>query len=97
MARGRDRLTQGLRKAGFDVLPCDGTYFLTTDIRALGFNDSDLEFCKMITKEARVAAVPISAFYGDPSEAPQNFVRFCFCKPDALLDEAVERLGKWSA
>ncbi len=92
IARGRDRLTVGLRDIGFDVLPSDGTYFLTTDIRSLGFNGNDLEFCKHITKEAGVAAVPISAFYGDVSQAPQHFARFCFCKPDALLDEAVGRL-----
>ena len=94
LARGRNRLTQGLRDIGLDVLPCDGTCFLTNDIRSLGFNGTDLEFCKHITKEAGVAAVPISAFYGDPRAAPQHFVRFCFCKPDTLLDEAVGRLQR---
>jgi N-succinyldiaminopimelate aminotransferase len=40
-----------------------------------------------------VAAIPVSAFYG--ADAPDNFLRFCFCKRDEVLDEALKRLEKW--
>jgi N-succinyldiaminopimelate aminotransferase len=46
-----------------------------------------------MTAEAGVAAVPVSAFY--VSDAPKSFLRLCFCKRDAVLDEAVERMRGW--
>jgi aspartate/methionine/tyrosine aminotransferase len=46
-----------------------------------------------MTAEAGVTAVPVSAFYG--SDAPSAFLRFCFSKRDAVLDEAVERMESW--
>lgn len=86
----RDRLASGLGTVGFDVLPSRGTYFLTADFRPLGFNGSDTEFCRHITTEAGVTAVPVSAFYQD--KAVDHFARFCFCKRDTMMDEALERL-----
>ena len=92
----RDRLAGGLRDIGFAVLDCAGTYFLTTDFRPLGFNGDDVAFCRHITAEARVAAVPVSAFYqgGDQGGEVRHFARFAFCKEDASLDEAINRLAK---
>ena len=90
----RDRLAGGLASCGFDVIPSGGTYFLTTDFRPLGFNGDDEAFCRHITAEAGVAAVPVSAFYRDPTAAPDHFVRFCFCKRPEVLDEAVSRLRR---
>jgi len=92
MQRKRDRLAVGLRAIGFDVLPAHGTYFVTTDFRPLGFNGTDEDFCRHITIEAGVTAVPVSAFYDEPAAAPRHFARFCFCKHDTTLDSAVERL-----
>lgn len=90
----RDFLSAGLSDVGFDVLPCHGTYFLTVDFRALGFDGDDMDFCRHITTQAGVAAVPISAFYGDPKQAPNNFVRFCFCKEKNVLADAIDRLRR---
>jgi aspartate/methionine/tyrosine aminotransferase len=86
----RDRLGMGLKTAGFAVLDSQGTYFLTVDIRSVGFTGADEAFCRHITTEAGVAAVPVSAFYQDTGV--NHFARFCFCKRDAVLDEAIERL-----
>ncbi len=47
----------------FDVLASQGSYFLTADIRPLGWNDGDESFCRFLTTEAGVAAIPLSAFY----------------------------------
>ena len=81
-----------LADIGFEVLPAHGTYFVTTDFRPLGFNGTDEDFCRHITVEAGVTAVPVSAFYDDPRRAPRHFARFCFCKHDETLDSAIDRL-----
>ena len=88
----RGRLGRGLERAGFRVLPAQGTYFLTADFAPLGFNGNDVEFCRHITAEARVAAVPVSAFY--EGEGVDHYARFCFCKRDEVLAEAAERLHR---
>jgi len=94
----RDRLANGLAGIGFGVIDTGGTYFVTTDFRPLGFNGTDEDFCRHITVEAGVTAVPVSAFYdgsghGDV-ELPRHYARFCFCKHDSTLDAALERLAK---
>lgn len=86
----RDRLADGLASAGFALLPAAGTFFLVADRRSLGFAGDDAAFCRYLTIEAGVAAIPVAAFYRDAG--PEGFVRFCFCKRDAILDEAVSRL-----
>jgi aspartate/methionine/tyrosine aminotransferase len=91
MQSRRDRLAEGLRGIGFDVLDCAGTYFLTTDVRPLGWTGTDAEFCMHLTTQAGVTAVPVSAFF--TGEADQHFVRFCFAKNDAALDEAISRMA----
>ncbi len=57
---------RGPQTRGFEVLETQGTYFMTADFRPLGFNGPDDEFCQFITKEAGVAAVPVSAFCEEP-------------------------------
>jgi aspartate/methionine/tyrosine aminotransferase len=92
MQAKRDRLGAGLARIGFEVLKTEGTYFLSADFRPLGFNGGDEDFCRHITVEAGVTAVPVSAFYQDA--AIDHFARFCVCKQDAVLDEAIARLAK---
>jgi aspartate/methionine/tyrosine aminotransferase len=87
----RDILANALRKTGFDVLPCEGTYFLTAGIRGLT-NETDRVFSERLTKEARVTPVPLSVFYGPG--APDDMVRFAFCKKREVLEDAGRRLEK---
>lgn len=89
-ARSRDRLSAGLSRLGFAVLPSQATYFLTIDIGALGEAD-DVAFCQALVREHGVAAIPISAFYAQG--AVRNLVRLCFAKKDATLDAALDRLS----
>lgn len=91
----RDRFAGGLRRIGFEAVPCAGTYFITADMRSVGVMDDDVAACRRLTMEAGVTAVPVSAFY--QSDAPSNFVRFCFSKRDAVLDGALDRLERWVA
>ena len=61
-------------------------------VRSVGFAGDDEEFCRHITIEAGVTAVPLSAFY-DTGDV-RHFARFAFCKQDAVLEAAIERLAK---
>ncbi len=92
MQSRRDHLASGLAAVGFEIIPCQGTYFITTDFRPLGYNGSDAKFCKYLTTEAGVAAVPVSAFY--TSDDVRHFARFSFCKKAETIDEAIRRLKR---
>jgi aspartate/methionine/tyrosine aminotransferase len=93
LAAKRDLLAAGLARLGFGVLAADGSYFVTTDISPLGFAGDDVAFCRAITEQARVAAIPVSAFYA--SNPPTHLIRFAFCKREAVLEEARGRLEAW--
>jgi aspartate/methionine/tyrosine aminotransferase len=92
LARSRDRLSEGLRREGFAVLPTEGTYFLSVDLAASGVEIGDRDFCLRAVKEAGVAAIPVSAFY--EADPVTSIVRLCFSKADATLDAGVERLAR---
>jgi len=95
LAAKRDRLSAGLAGLGFGVLPAMGSYFVTADFGPLGFPGDDVAFCRHITQQAGVTAIPVSAFY--ESEPPRHYARFAFCKQDAVLDEAIARLSRYLA
>lgn len=88
----RDYLQRELGNVGFEVLPCDSTYFMNADFRPLGFEGSDVEFCRYLTLEAGVTVVPVSALYA--TDDIDHLVRFCFCKRDEVLSAAVARLSE---
>ena len=88
----RTRLSAGLAAIGFEVLPAMGSYFVTADFAPLGFHGDDVAFCRHVTEQAGVTAIPVSAFY--EGDAPGHYARFAFCKQDAVLDEAVARLQR---
>jgi len=88
----RDVLRAGIEKLGFKPLACEGSYFLTADIRGLT-NEGDLQFCERLVREAGVALIPLSPFF--TSGNPNQFVRFAFCKKRAVIDEAIARLEKY--
>ena len=93
--RKRDLFRQGLARTKFRLLPGEGTYFQCVDISALAVPEKNLgeaEFCKWLTCEIGVAAIPLSAFYG--SGFDQNVIRFCFAKKDETLELALERLAR---
>lgn len=90
--RRRDLLRDALTSANLPVLPIGGSYFLMADLTGLGYPD-DVSFCRYLTTEIGVAAVPPSAFYLDPTRAPL-LARFCFAKQDETLRAAADRLRR---
>ena len=87
----RDLLGDGLRSAGFEVFPTAGTYFVTADIRPLGFDDG-VAFCMSMPERCGVVAVPSVVFYDD-GDAGRHLIRFAFCKQPEILAEASRRLA----
>jgi methionine transaminase len=93
--RKRDLFREGLSRTRFRLLPSEGSYFQCVDKSALAVPEKDLgeaEFCQWLTSEIGVAAIPLSAFYGNGFD--QNVVRFCFAKKDDTLHQALERLAR---
>ncbi len=90
--RSRDRLTTGLRAEGFAVAPSQGTYFLTIDLPASGIDMRDDDFALMAVRDARVATIPVSAFYDN--DPVTSILRLCYAKKDTTLDAGVEQLAK---
>jgi aspartate/methionine/tyrosine aminotransferase len=89
----REKLCRALEDLGLDVLWPEGTYYATVDISSLGLGD-DVQFSRFLTTEVGVAVIPFSPFY-DGRRGGQDLVRFCFCKRDETLDEAIRRLLRW--
>ncbi|HEY8475079.1 MAG TPA: pyridoxal phosphate-dependent aminotransferase [Natronosporangium sp.] len=92
LQRKRDLLCEGLAGLGFQVSVPQGTYFVTTDVRPLGW-DNGIEFCRMLPERCGVVAIPHEVFY-DNREAGRPLVRWAFCKRDEVLVEALDRLRK---
>ena len=88
----RDRLSTGLIREGFAVLPSQGTYFLNVDLAASGVSEGDRDFALRAVKEAGVAAIPVSALY--EADHVTSILRLCFSKADATLDLGIERLAR---
>ena len=90
----RQLFRDGLANTKLRLLPCEGTYFQCVSIADLAVPERDLpdaDFCQWLTREIGVAAIPLSAFYGDGFD--QKVIRFCFAKKDETLVAALERLA----
>ena len=92
LAARRDQLSDGLAALGFDVHRSRGTYFVTTDVRSVGYDDG-AAFCRDLPTRAAVVAIPHAVFW-DHREIGGPLVRWAFCKRPEVLDEALARLRK---
>ncbi|VAW39676.1 Aspartate aminotransferase, partial [hydrothermal vent metagenome] len=88
----RNYLVDALSSAGLTPIAPSSTYFVMVDISALDFID-DVAFCRHLTREIGVAAIPPSAFYQNPADGA-GLARFAFCKEDKTLEEAARRLQR---
>lgn len=109
-AEKRDKLLDVLKNAGLRPVVPQGSYFIladTSNVDDAKFLDKDLlasgkpgttrdyQFCRWLTKEVGVAAIPPSAFYSkDHAHMAANYARFAFCKKQESFDGARERLKK---
>ena len=91
-AAARDRMTEGLRGAGYAVLDAASTYFLCVDLEASGLACDDESFALAAVEQAGVAVVPLSAFAED--DPPRHLVRLCFAKRDETIDAGVAAMAR---
>lgn len=87
----RNYLRNALSETPFDLLDCEGTYFLSANFGAIS-DKQDKDFCYWLTQEHKVATIPFSAFYKDKTD--EKVIRFCFAKKQETLDRAIEQLSK---
>lgn len=88
----RDLLIGALTSSGFRCVPPEGAYYVLADFTAIKRMPSD-EFARWLTVEGGVATVPGTSFFADPADG-RDYTRFAFCKTEAMLNAAVERIGK---
>jgi N-succinyldiaminopimelate aminotransferase len=86
----RDMLCAGLAEVGLDVRVPEGTYFASTDISKLGWDDG-MSFCLALPERAGVVAIPTQGFYD--SDAGRHLVRWAFCKEQSVIEEGLARLA----
>ena len=86
----RDRFREQLLDTRLKPLPVPGGYFQLVDYSEVSDLD-DAAFCRWLTTEKGVAAIPLSPFYEAPPPG-QRLARLCFAKNEATLDAAIERL-----
>jgi methionine aminotransferase len=88
----RDLFNQSIETSRFRIHPSAGTYFQLLDYRDIS-DEKDVDFAVRLTKEYKIASIPVSVFYNKPPE--DTFVlRFCFAKEDETLLKAAEILCK---
>jgi len=93
----RDRLDAGAAPPpASTVLPSAATYFLNADGTPCGESDASA-LCERLPLEAGVRRDPDRRVRSRPRRPTRSLVRFAFRKADGVLDEAVDRLGRWTA
>ena len=91
LQRKRDYFGQLMAATKFTPLPSYGSYFQLYRYDRIS-DESDKDFAIRITKEYKVASIPVSAFYRSGKD--DRVVRFCFAKKEETLEKAAERLMK---
>lgn len=96
----RDYFRAGLAGTRFRALPAEGTYFQTVDFGAVRDDLSDFDFCRWLTSDIGVAAIPLSAFFESSSDSEsekrrhrERLIRFCYAKSMETLTLALQRLA----
>lgn len=92
-AAKRDKFRSLLRDTPFELLDVAGTYFQLAEYGQLS-SAPDFVFAEELTRQAKVAVIPVSSFFSAPTS--RNLVRFCFAKTDAVLEEAAQRLARFA-
>ena len=81
----RDRFIRAVSGSKFEILDSEGSYFINLDYSKIS-DQNDMDFAAFMTREYKLAAIPVSAFYTDPPD--QKILRFCFAKTPDILEDA---------
>jgi len=83
--RKRDFFLQQIKGSSFEVLPCHGSYFQLLSYKNIS-GKKDIEMAEWLTKERKVASIPVSVFYNDKTD--HHILRFCFAKKEETIEKA---------
>jgi methionine aminotransferase len=81
----RDFFLQQIKGSSFEPLPCLGSYFQLLSYKGIS-NKTDREMAEWMTREHKLASIPVSVFYNDKSD--NHLLRFCFAKSEDTLEKA---------
>lgn len=87
----RDYFRKLLKGSNFKLMPCQGSYFQLLNYAKIT-QEKDTEFATRLTKENKIASIPVSVFYQKHTD--NNLLRFCFAKQNETLEKAAEKLVK---
>jgi methionine aminotransferase len=87
----RDLFASGIEKSRFNLLPSRGSYFINVDYSNIS-DSNDFDFAYWMTKEFKLASIPLSSFYSNPNN--QKILRFCFAKTEQVLLDAIDIMQK---
>ena len=87
--RKRDLFLSAIEGSRFTPIKCNGTYFQLLNYKQIS-QESDVKMAEMLTKEHKVASIPVSVFYNNPLD--EKVLRFCFAKEDETIEKAAEIL-----
>jgi N-succinyldiaminopimelate aminotransferase len=88
----RQLMLTALAEGGMTCVAPEGTYFVMADFSPI-FKGTPYEFTRHLIQNAGVACIPPESFYGqERASLGKNYVRFAFCKSDAMLQEVGRRL-----
>ena len=85
----RDLFVELIKASRFEIIPSKGTYFQLLSYRNIS-DEKDTDFAARLTKEHKIASIPISVFYH--KQVDNKVLRFCFAKEDKTLEKAAEIL-----
>lgn len=83
----RDYFLKGISSSRFEILPCEGSYFQLVSFKNIS-DENDYDFAIRLTKEKKIASIPLSAFYSKNTD--HKVLRFCFAKTEDVLDQGIE-------
>ena len=87
----RDLFRKLISGSRLELNKCEGTYFQLADYQKISEED-DFDFAVRLTKEHKLATIPLSVFYTNQKQ--QHLLRFCFAKKDETLEKAAEIICK---
>jgi methionine transaminase len=85
----RDFFLDAIEGSLFRPLLSEGSYFQLCDYSQIS-TEPDVDFCRRLTMEYGVAAIPVSVFYH--SKRDEKIIRFCFAKKEETLERAAKLL-----
>lgn len=90
----RQPMLAALASGGLTCVAPEGAYFVMADFSNI-FEGTSLAFTQYLIQEIGVACIPPDTFYGrEHASLGKNYVRFAFCKSDAMLQQVHTRLAQ---